>query len=433
MAPPYALLALAIAAFSSLAFSTLTYALRDLSRVRLGDYLQRHNRSRWLEKIVDHTADLIFITAVLRMLANTLIVLALVWICQRVRHAAARDLTIFLSSALVTLFFSVAIPHALAKYAGDEIVGASAPVLNALRIGLLPVTWIMHLADRFVRSAAGASAPQPEQIEQQIEEEILSAVEEGEEQGVVDEHEREMIESVIEFHDATAAQVMTARTDVVSLPLASSLHQVKQTIEESGHSRIPIYDGTLDQIVGILYARDMLKFVGQPPEKFDLRAAMRPAIFIPETKPLSDLLHDFRRQKVHIAIVLDEYGGTAGLVTIEDILEQLVGEISDEHEPVEAGTFKRLNARTAEADARIDIEEFNRLTGLNLPEDAGYATLGGFILATLGRIPEAGASFEYNGAKLTVLDAEPQRVNRVRIEQVPQPAEEPAPQPTGQR
>ena len=434
MTLPYAFLTLAIAAFGSLAFSTFTYALRDLSRVRLGDYLDRHHRTGWLDKIVEHTGDLIFITAVLRMLANTLIVLALVWACQPVRSAPVRDLTIFLSAALVTLFFSVAIPHALAKYAGDEIVGASVPLLNALRVALLPLTWVMHGADQFVRSAAGASAaPRPEQIEQQIEEEILSAVEQGEEQGVVDEQEREMIESVIEFHDATAAQVMTARTDVVSLPLASSLHQVKQTIEESGHSRIPIHEGALDQIVGILYARDMLKFVGQPPDKFDLRAAMRPAFFVPETKPLSDLLHDFRQQKVHIAIVLDEYGGTSGLVTIEDILEQLVGEISDEHEPVEPGTFRRLDARTVEADARIDIEEFNRLTGLNLQEDAGYATLGGFILATLGRIPEPGASFEYGGAKFTVIDAEPQRVNRVRIELVSQPAEEPAPQPTGQR
>ena len=428
---PYALLTLAIAAFGSLVFSTLTYALRDLSRVRLADYLQRNNRSRWLEPIVDHTGDLIFITAILRMLSNTTIVLASVWICQPMRHAAVRDLAIFLLAAVVTLFFSVAFPHALAKYAGDAIVGAAASALHAIRIALLPATWIMHLADRLVRSAAGASAaPQPEQIEQQIEQEILSAVEEGEEQGVVDEQEREMIESVIEFHDATAAQVMTARTDIVSLPLTSSLHQVKQTIEHSGHSRIPVYDGTLDQIVGILYARDLLTYLGQPPEKFDLRPAMRPAFFVPESKPLSDLLHDFRQQKVHIAIVLDEYGGTAGLVTIEDILEQLVGEISDEHEPVEPGTFKRLDADTVEADARIDIEELNRLTGLNLPEAAGYATLGGFILATLGRIPEVGTSFEHNGVKFTVLDAEPQRVNRVRIERLPQLSEQIEPQPT---
>lgn len=429
MSLPYALLTLMIAAAGSLIFSTLTYALRDLSRVRLADYLQRHNRSRWLDSIVDHAGDLIFVTALLRMLANTLIVLASVWICQPMPHPAARDLTIFLAAAAVTLVFSVALPHALAKYAGDAMVGASAAFLNAARIALSPATGILRLADRLVRSAAGASAaPPPEQIEQQIEQEILSAVEEGEEQGVVDEQEREMIESVIEFHDATAGQVMTARAEVVSLPLGALLHQVKQTIEGSGHSRLPVYDGTFDQIVGILYARDLLTFLGQPPDKFDLRAAMRPAFFVPESKSLSDLLRDFRQQKVHIAIVLDEYGGTAGLVTIEDILEQLVGEISDEHEPAEPGTFKRLDATTVEADARIDIEELNRLTGLNLPEDAGYATLGGFILATLGRIPEAGATLDYNGVKFTILDAEPQRVNRVRIAQIPHPAAAPEPQ-----
>ena len=148
---------------------------------------------------------------------------------------------------------------------------------------------------------------------------------------------------------------------------------------------------------------------------------MRPPLFVPETKPLRDLLRDFRLQKVHIAIVLDEYGGTAGLVTIEDILEELVGDISDEHEPVEPAMFKRIDEQTAEADARIYIDELNRLTGLNLPEDAGYDTLGGFVSTTLGRIPEAGTVFEHNGAKFTVLDAEPQKVNRVKIEQTLQP------------
>jgi len=433
MSLPYAVFTLFVSAAGSLVFSTLTYSLRDLSRVRLSDYLEKHKRARWLEPITEHTAELVFVTAVLRMLANTLIVLASVWICARITRTAVRDVAIFCLAALVTLVFSVALPHALAKYAGDALVGASASVLHGLRIALLPIVGIMRMADRFVRSAAGASAaPQPDQIEQQIEDEILSAVEEGEEQGVVDEQEREMIQSVIEFHDATAAQVMTARTDIVALPLQSSLRQIKQTIEESGHSRIPVFDGTLDQIVGILYARDMLKHLGQPAEQFDIRSAMRPPYFVPETKPLRDLLHDFRKQKVHIAVVLDEYGGTAGLVTIEDILEQLVGDISDEHEPVEPQTFRRIDANTAEVDARIDIEELNRLTGLNLPEGEGYATLGGFVLATLGRIPEPGTSFEHEGVKYTVTDAEPQRVNRLRIERLAQPAEQPEPQPSAQ-
>ena len=424
MSIQWALAAMFLAAVGSLVFSTLTYSLRDLSRARLSEALKRRGRAQWIEPILDHADELIFATAVCRLLANTLLVLASVWICQRIRQMALRDLTIFFLAAVVTLFFSVALPQALTRYAGDALVAATAPMLHATRLALKPITWVMRLADRLVRSAAGASAaPEPEQLEQQIEQEILSAVEEGEERGVVDEQEREMIESVIEFHDSTADKVMTARTEIVALPLSSTLPHINQTIEQSGHSRIPIYEQTLDQIVGILYARDLLRHLGQPPERFDIRSAMRPAYFVPQTTPLGQLLREFRHRKIHIAIVLDEYGGTSGLVTIEDILEQLVGDISDEHEPVEPAVFRRVDSRTAEADARIEIEELNRLVGLNLADDAGYTTLGGFVLAILGRIPEPGTTFEHDGVKYTVIDAEPQRVNRVRIEQIPQPAE----------
>jgi CBS domain containing-hemolysin-like protein len=210
---------------------------------------------------------------------------------------------------------------------------------------------------------------------------------------------------------------MTGRADMIGLPLGGgSLDRVKAALEQSGHSRLPVYDGTLDKIVGILYARDLLKFLGQPDTKFDVKAVMRAAYFVPETKVLSDLLQDFREQKVHIAIVLDEYGGTAGLVTIGDLLEQLVGEISDEHEPREPDLLKRLDDRTAEADARIYLDQLNRMMNLDLPEDAGYDTLGGFISTTLGKIPQKGTSFDYGNAKYTVLDAAPQKVNRVKIE-----------------
>jgi magnesium and cobalt transporter len=149
---------------------------------------------------------------------------------------------------------------------------------------------------------------------------------------------------------------------------------------------------------------------------------MRPAYFVPETMPLRDLLKDFRRKKVHIAIVSDEYGGTAGLITIEDIFEELVGDISDEHEPAEPAMLVRLDDATAEADARIYIDELNSQMGLTLPTDAGYDTLGGFVSNTLGRIPEAGTTFEHNGVKYTILDAEPQKVNRVKLEMAMQPA-----------
>lgn len=271
------------------------------------------------------------------------------------------------------------------------------------------------------RAVGNRSDPEPEQIEK----DILSAVEDGEEEGVVDAQEREMIESVIEFHDIEVSQTMTARPEIVAIELAATLDEVKRITEESGHSRIPVIDGTLDHIIGILYARDLLKHLGRPPEEFDIRSAMRPAMFVPESKLVRDLLLDFRMQKVHIAIVLDEYGGTAGLVTIEDILEELVGEISDEHEPQEPAMLKRIDELTYEADARLYIDEVNRQLGLNLPEDAGYDTLGGFVSTTLGRIPQKGTTFQADGARYTVIDAEPQRVKRLKVELIPQTAGKP--------
>src|SRR5262249_29267915 len=184
-------------------------------------------------------------------------------------------------------------------------------------------------------------------------------VEEAAKEGVVDEQEREMIESVIEFRDTTVGQIMTPRPEIIGLEITAQLLEVKKTLEESGHSRIPIYEGTLDRIVGILYARDLIKHLGEPPEKFDIRSAMRTPLYVPKPKPLRDLLNDFRLKKIHIAIVLDEYGGTAGLVTIEDVLEELVGEISDEHEPTEPAMFKRLSDTSAEVDARLYLDELN--------------------------------------------------------------------------
>lgn len=416
--------AMILAAAGSLIFSTLTYSLRDMSRARLADYLARKRRSHLLEPTIEHLNELIFVTAVARMLANTLVVLASVWICQAtLREFAIRDVAIFFLAAVITLFFSVAFPQAITRYAGDSFLATSIGALHLLRILFKPLAGVMHLTDRFVRDAAGAAGTrEPEQIEEQIEQDILSAVEEGEQQGVVDEQEREMIESVIEFHDSTAGRIMTARPDIAAIDIKSDLQHVRQVTEDSGHSRLPVYEGSLDKVVGILYARDLLRYVGQSADTFDMRSAMRPPVFVPESTPLGELLREFRKRKSHIAIVLDEYGGTTGLLTLEDILKALVGEISEEHEATEPALFKRISENTFEADAKLDLDEFNRLTGLNLPEDAGYATLGGFVLATLGRIPDPGVSFEHQGVKYTVLEAEPQRVKRLRIDLAPQPA-----------
>jgi len=405
----------------SLFFSTLAYALRDYSRAKLEDYLAKFGRSELLDKTVECSRELIFITGVCRVVANMLIVVFTFRLFEDISTVVHRRyLGTIITSTIVTFLFSVAVPTAVARYLGEPIIAIFVRSLHTLRFVLFPLIKVLHLVDRLIlRMVGNKSEPAPEQIEK----DILSVVEDGEKEGVVDTQERKMIESVIEFRDARAGQVMTPRPEVVGIELGASLEEVKHTLDESGHSRLPVYDGTIDHIVGILYARDLLKHLGLPPEQFDMRSAMRPAIFIPETKPLRDLLRDFRIQKVHIAIVLDEYGGTAGLVTIEDILEELVGEISDEHPAHDTPMIKKIGENVYEVDATLDIDQINRTVGLSLPEDAGYETLGGFVSVMLGRIPQKGTTFEHSGVRYTILDAEPQRVKRLKIELLPQVAE----------
>jgi len=410
-----------LSALLSLFFSTLAYALRDYSRAKLEDYLAKFGRSELLDKTVECSRELIFITGVCRVVANMLIVVFTFRLFEDISTVVHRRyLGTIITSTIITFLFSVAVPTAVARYLGEPIIAIFVRSLHTLRFVLFPLIKVLHLVDRLVlRMVGNKSEPEPEQIEK----DILSVVEDGEKEGVVDTQERKMIESVIEFRDARAGQVMTPRPEVVGIELGASLEEVKHTLDEFGHSRLPVYDGTIDHIVGILYARDLLKHLGLPPEQFDMRSAMRPAIFIPETKPLRDLLRDFRIQKVHIAIVLDEYGGTAGLVTIEDILEELVGEISDEHPAHDTPMIKKVGENVYEVDATLDIDQINRTVGLSLPEDAGYETLGGFVSVMLGRIPQKGTTFEHSGVRYTILDAEPQRVKRLKIELLPQVAE----------
>lgn len=406
--------ALILSIMASQWFSTLSYALRDLSRARITAYLEKHGKRDLLESILTNSSDLIFITAIGRLLSNVAILVAFLRLLQ------AADLNVELQYSLavvltltVTLFCSVAIPHALAKYAGEPIVGFFARFLLGMRIATLPITRVMRSVDNAVRVLTGTSDErQPEQIEQ----DILSVVQEGEKDGVVDKAERQMFEAVIRFGDTTVNQIMTARPEMIGIDIGGSLEQIKEVLEETGHSRLPVYEGSLDKIVGVLYARDLLKFLGRPAAEFDVRSAIRSAYYVPETRQLRDLLSDFRAKKVHMAIVLDEYGGTSGLVTIEDVLEELVGDISDEHEPLAQSTLRQLSENSWEADARVYLDEFNRRTGMSIPEDAGFDTLGGYITTSLGHIPQVGEIYKSPEANFVTLDAEPQKINRVRIE-----------------
>jgi len=409
----------AVAALISLFFSALNYSLREFSRTRLEEALTRQGKIAWFDRTLEDSNELIFTTAVGRMIANLLLLISVLHVFHGSSLAAGwQYLFAVIITAMISLNCSVAFPHAIAQHAGERVITTFIGFIHGWRKALNPALTLMRGVDSLVARAANPAKSRESEakLHQEIREEIVSAVEEGEAEGVVDVAEKEMIRSVIGFKDTTTGQIMTPRPQIVAIESTAQLPQIKTLLEESGHSRVPVYEGSIDHVIGILYARDLLKHLGTPADQFDIRNAVRQPYYVPETKPLRDLLNDFRLQKIHIAIVLDEYGGTAGLVTIEDVLEELVGEISDEHEPLEPAMLKRISDVLAEADARIHIDELNRLMSLNLPEDAGYDTLSGFLSTSMGKIPAAGAVYNHPVAKFTILDAEPQRVNRVRIE-----------------
>jgi putative hemolysin len=233
-------------------------------------------------------------------------------------------------------------------------------------------------------------------------------------EGAVEPEEVDMIESVMAFGERTAAEIMTPRTDVVALPAEATAEEVRNNVVTHGHTRIPIYDGDIDNIIGILHAKDLL--AGDNLQHLELRKIIRKPFFVPESKKLDGLLKEFKARQMHMAVVLDEYGGTAGLVTIEDLLEEIVGNIGDEYDSGESPLMKRLDERTVEVDGRMRIGEFNDALRLHLPETEDYDTVAGLVFSELGFIPAAGEVLTTQGVTFTVLAADARKISRLKVE-----------------
>jgi len=323
---------------------------------------------------------------------------------------------------------NMALPAAIARHAWGATLRCSAPLIRGLMIPLKPFAGLYLFFDEVVRRLAGAEGDEGDRAEA----EILSAVEQAERFGGVDETERDMIEAVVEFRSTSVDEIMTPRTTIEALEYTDNLSNVKQYVRDSHHSRIPVYRENLDEITGFLYAKDLLKWLAEPGNEradgFDLQSILRSALFIPETKTVRELLREMIQSRVHIAMVADEYGGTAGLVTIEDIVEEVFGEIHDEYEdaPEDEPEVKiNLEKRNADIDAQMHIDDANdalRPLNVELPEEDDYDTVGGYVSTRLGRIPDIGDAWVEGDIRLVVTSAEQTRVRRVRLELVSEPA-----------
>jgi putative hemolysin len=330
---------------------------------------------------------------------------------------AAQGIALVVVTILLTLFtivFGELVPKQIGLAHAERVALTTARLMEFLGTIFAPLVGALTLVTRYVSRLFRADVPADERISS---EELRLIIEQGGEQGILEAEEEQMIHAVIELGDQRVHEVMVPRTSMVSLASEATIGEAIDAIVSEGHSRIPVFEGSIDEIVGIVYAKDLLPFLkAGAPDPPPLRSLLRTPVFVPESMSVDDLLHELQRRKVHIAIVLDEYGGTAGLVTIEDLLEEIVGEIQDEYDEEEP-MIVRLSDDEARVDGRAAVDDLAALfeTPVPLEDDDEYDTVGGLIYHRIGGVPKPGDQVSLDGLTLTVESTDGRRVSKVLV------------------
>jgi gliding motility-associated protein GldE len=313
---------------------------------------------------------------------------------------------------LLLLMFGEITPKSLANTRAMKFSMVVARPIELCYYLFFPVVAILNLLTKLVNGGDDNYRTKPFISEERIRK-FLSV---GEEEGVIEADEKKMINSIFEFDDTIVKEIMVPRIDMVCVEVNDSLDKLKDIVIEEGLSRIPVYNDTIDNIVGIVYAKDLLPLLQEEAPEMNIQKIMRPAYYVPETKKVDSLFTELKNKKIHMAVVLDEYGGTAGLVTIEDLLEEIVGEIHDEYDEEEK-MIKKKSESEAVVDGRVDIDKLNKALDASFPEE-NYETISGFILSMLGYVPKAGEEIKYENLVLTVEEVVQRRISKVKIEKV---------------
>lgn len=315
---------------------------------------------------------------------------------------------------LLTGLFLVTV-HLFAKSLGERY--ADALVLHATG-GMHTLVRLLHLPQRALTVTANlllrpfrGAASFRESVT--TEENLMDILEDGAKTGLLDRTEHELIESIFQFTETTAREIMIPRTDIIGVEIRMTPSEILKLILEEGFTRMPVYEESLDNIVGVIYAKDVLSLI-EHHNLIILQDIVRPAYIVPETKPISELLREFQLKRQHMAIVVDEFGGTEGIITMEDILEEIVGEIRDEYDEEEI-PYVLLPGGGIEVEAMVNIADLNAYSPISIPESDDYDTVGGFVTKLFGRIPESGERIAFQHALIEVIDAEERRVLRVRL------------------
>ncbi len=321
----------------------------------------------------------------------------------------------------VILVFGEIIPKSLAVANAEKISKRVAKPIEIISTGLLPLIRFFKMIINIMYYFFGKKGRKEKK--EITEEDLITLIEVGKDEGVIEEEEKKMIKNIFEFGDTMVKEVMVPRVDMDCIPSDAKLNSILKLIKKMGHSRIPVYEETIDNIIGILYAKDLLGIYEKwytSKEKFDLNQVIREAYFVPENKKIDDLLDIFQKDRIQIAIAIDEYGGTAGLVTMEDVVEEVVGEIIDEYDK-EIKLFEITEDNTVIADGNISIEKINDILNIEIPEN-DFETLGGFIFDLLGRVPNKGEKIKYQNFQMIIERVAKNRIRRVKIiKELPKP------------
>ncbi len=392
-------------AFFSLPKSTVEkYARSKQVLTRQVAVLLKEPRRLLISIIIGNTLVNVAIASIATLLTSKLIV----------RYALNETIALLVNVVVVTfviLFFSEILPKIIAVKNAKTLSRNFALPLTFFHYLFYPISYVLDLFTQQISATFGADKDKFNLSEK----ELRTLVDVGEERGALLKEEKEMIHGIFEMSGTVAREIMVPRTDMVCLEKHASLNEVLKTVKEHMHSRIPVYDETIDNIVGILYVKDLLPFIRKrSTSDFKLEKIVRPAYYVPETKKINELLREFQSAKIHMAIVVDEYGGTSGLVTLEDVIEEIVGEIQDEYDK-ETPQIQKINENTFLVDAGTLIDEINEELGLDLPNEEGVDTLAGFLLGRFGSVPRTKEKIDFNGYQFIIEKATKKRIQLVRI------------------
>jgi len=408
---PATIAGLAICLLASIFFSVTDSAFAHFSRAGLDDLASDDAERKRLHHHIErrHCYQLACFT--LNSVANVLFVILLTDALLKPRHATSQLLLALLYSLLFVLVVGEVIPRAWGQGNADRWLYYVLPAVSYVALLAWPLTKVLGFINTIVGRLAGVPMERSGTVE--LSDEIRSVVSEGEKNGTIEEEEREMIASIFELYDVDVAEIMTPRTDMVCIEADASLEELRTLATKCGYSRIPVFENTRDNIVGIVHVKDLLANTHQATLK--ARDVAQKPYFVPETKKVHELLQELRRQKIHMAVVLDEYGGTAGVITLEDIVEEIVGEIEDEYDEEAAEPLLTIDTRTVECAGRLPIDDLNDALHIAVPEDESYDTVSGFVSAQLGHIPAKGETCWWRNVEFAVLDATERRIRRLRV------------------